>query len=168
MSNFQKKSENFEKSVARLQEALDEYDLNNSTTVRDGAFQRFEFSVDLAWKTTREYLLEQGFSELNSPKAVMREAYSYKIIYNEHEWIQILNDRNLTSHVYDEKTADEIFARICTSHMPALKDLSVYFCEKQKIPHSTANTARERKYANQVPPNKILHYMLIFVKLKGG
>lgn len=130
MSNFQKKVENFEKSVTRLQEALAEYDLNKSTTVRDGAIQRFEFSVELAWKTTREYLLDQGFADLNSPKTVMREAYSYKIIHNEHVWIQILNDRNLTSHVYDEKTADEIFARIRTSHMPTLKDLSAFFCEK--------------------------------------
>lgn len=130
MSNFLKKAENFEKSVSRLQEALEEYDLNKSTTVRDGAIQRFEFSVELAWKTTREYLIEQGFLDLNSPKTVMREAYSYKIIENEQAWIQVLNDRNLTSHVYDEKTADEIFARICSSHMPALKDLSAYFCEK--------------------------------------
>ncbi len=130
MSNFLKKAENFEKSVSRLQEALDEYDLNKSTTIRDGAIQRFEFSVELAWKTTREYLIEQGFLDLNSPKTVMREAYSYKIIQNEQAWIQILNDRNLTSHVYDEKTADEIFVRICSSHMPALKDLSAYFCEK--------------------------------------
>lgn len=129
MSNFQKKAENFEKSVSRLQEALEEYDLNKSTTVRDGAIQRFEFSVELAWKTAREYLLEQGFIDLNSPKTVMREAYSYKIINDERAWIQILNDRNLTSHVYDEKTADEIFVRICTSHMQALKELSEYFSE---------------------------------------
>ncbi len=130
MRNFLTKAENFEKSVTRLQEALAEYDLNKSSIVRDGAIQRFEFSVELAWKTTRAYLLEQGFAELNSPKTVMREAYSYKIIHDEQAWIQILNDRNLTSHVYDEKTADEIFVRICTSHMPALKDLSAYFCEK--------------------------------------
>ncbi|WP_312070430.1 nucleotidyltransferase substrate binding protein [Anaerotignum propionicum] len=130
MSNLQKKSDNFKKSVARLQEALEEYELNKSTTVRDGVIQRFEFCVELAWKTTREYLLEQGFLDLNSPKAVMREAYSYKIINNEQAWIQILNDRNLTSHVYDEKTADEIFLRICTSHLPSLRDLSIYLCEE--------------------------------------
>lgn len=130
MSNLQKKAENFKNSVARLQESLAEYEENKSTTVRDGAIQRFEFCVELAWKTTREFLLEQGFLDLNSPKSVMREAFAYKIINNEHSWIQILNDRNLTSHVYDEKTADEIFIRICTSHFPALKELSAYLWAK--------------------------------------
>ncbi len=39
--------------------------------------------MELAWKTTREYLLDQGFANLNSPKAVMREAYIYGILNNE-------------------------------------------------------------------------------------
>lgn len=130
MSKFEHKIENFKKSVERLEEALAEYNTTKSTTVRDGAIQRFEFCTELAWKTTREYLAEQGFLELNSPKTVMREAYSYKIINDQDTWIQILNDRNLTSHVYDEKTADEIFKRIGTSHILALKQLSKYLTEK--------------------------------------
>lgn len=130
MSNFEHRLENFKKSVERLEEALAEYTITKSTTVRDGAIHRFKLCTELAWKTTREYLAEQGFVELNSPKTVMREAYSYKIIDDQDTWIQILNDRNLTSHFYDEKTADEIFKRIGTSHILALKQLLEYLTDK--------------------------------------
>ena len=32
----------------------------------------------------------------------------------------MLNDRNLTSHVYDEGTAGEIFARIRANYVPGI------------------------------------------------
>lgn len=88
-----------------------------------GAIQRFEFCIELAWKTIREYLLDQGFSDLNSPKSVMREAYAYHVIDDEKLWISALGDRNLTSHVYDEKTADDIYLRICGSYIHIFKKL---------------------------------------------
>lgn len=123
MSNLETKISNFSKAVARLQDAIDEYGNTHSDAVRDGAIQRFEFCMELAWKTTREYLIEQGFAELNSPKAVMREAYANHIIDDQELWISALNDRNLTSHVYDEKTSDEVFSRICSVYVPLLKNL---------------------------------------------
>lgn len=127
MSNFKTKSENLSRAVERLQESIDEYNTTQSDSVRDGAIQRFEFCIELAWKTAREYLLDEGFSNLNSPKAVMREAYAYHIIDDDELWINALNDRNLTSHVYDENTADEIFDNIRNSYIKILKKLSDFF-----------------------------------------
>lgn len=130
MSDFNKKSANLERAVQRLQETIKEYEETHSDSVRDGGIQRFEFCMELAWKTTREYLLDQGFIDINSPKAVMREAYAYGILNDEAIWIKALNDRNLTSHVYDEKTANEIFSRIQNDYVSILKDLSLFFIEK--------------------------------------
>ena len=127
MSNLETKIANFSKAVIRLQDTIDEYEKTHSDTVRDGAIQRFELFIGLAWKTTREYLIEQGFAELNSPKAVMREAYVSHIIDSQELWISALNDRNLTSHVYDEKTSNEVFSRICGSYVPLLKKLDELF-----------------------------------------
>ena len=80
--------------------------------MRDGVIQRFEFCTELTWKTLREYLLDQGYTEINSPKSVMRQAYADRLINDEQSWIGLLNDRNLTSHLYDEDTAVEIYNRI--------------------------------------------------------
>ena len=79
---------------------------------RSGVIQRFEFTCELAWKTTREFLLDQGFTELNSPKATMRKAFSYGLIDDEQAWIALLNARNQTSHIYDDATAQEIYSQI--------------------------------------------------------
>ena len=117
------KRDNFVNAAHRLAEAVTDYQNIRNDTVRDGMIQRFEFTCELSWKTTREFLLDQGYSEINSPKAVMREAYSYGLIKDDQEWIHLLNDRNLTAHLYDEKAAAEIYHRIVSHHVGCFSQL---------------------------------------------
>ena len=49
MSDFQTKADNYKKAVNRLEESIKEYDETHSDSVRDGAIQRFEFCIELAW-----------------------------------------------------------------------------------------------------------------------
>lgn len=123
MERLSNKFENFYKAFQRLKESVVEYEQTHSDTVRDGVIQRFEFTCELAWKTTREYLLEQGFVDINSPKATMKEAFSCNLIDNDAAWNTLLADRNLTSHVYDELTAAQIYERIVTQHIPSFEML---------------------------------------------
>jgi len=124
MERLSNKLHNFKSAVERLGEALIELENSSSSVVRDGVIQRFEFTTELAWKATREYLLDQGFVEVNSPKSVMKEAFSYGLIKNDEIWVQILNDRNLTSRIYKEDISIEICNRIIATHFNELKSLS--------------------------------------------
>lgn len=117
MDRLHEKYEQFESAVSRLREALEDHRSTPLSSVRDGVIQRFEFCAELAWKTMREYLLDQGYTEINSPKAVIRQAFAYGMIEDADGWVRLMNDRNLTSHVYDEKTAEEIFRRIETVYL---------------------------------------------------
>lgn len=117
MDRLHEKYEQFEAAVSRLREALEDYRSTPLSSVRDGVIQRFEFCAELAWKTMREYLLDQGYTEINSPKAVIRQAFAYGMIEDADGWVRLMNDRSLTSHVYDEKTAEEIFRRIETVYL---------------------------------------------------
>ncbi len=126
------KRENYGKAVLSLKKAIEEYQKAPYDTMRDGVIQRFEFTAELAWKACREYLKEIGYAEINGPKPVMREAFSYGIIENEETWLRILTDRNLTSHVYSDDTANEIFSRISTRYIYEFEALSEYFLEKNK------------------------------------
>ncbi|MHC1724276.1 MAG: HI0074 family nucleotidyltransferase substrate-binding subunit [Aminipila sp.] len=112
MNKLEEKQDKLMLAVSRLKESLLEYEQHNSDTVRDGVIQRFEFCTELVWKTLREYLLDQGYTEINSPKSVMRTSYEDGVIKEEAAWISLLNDRNSTSHIYDEQTAIDIFKRI--------------------------------------------------------
>ena len=74
----------------------------------------------------REYLLDQGYTELNSPKATVRQAFAYGMLRDEAGWLNLLNDRNLTSHVYDEKTAESIFERIESVYLALFDEVIEY------------------------------------------
>ena len=125
MSKREEKYEKFISAVSRLEEAISDYEQVKLDSVRDGAIQRFEFCTELAWKTVREYLIEQGYADINSPKAVMKTAFSDGLLDSEQGWLDILESRNITSHVYDEKTAEEIFDSIKNTYINLFKDLIV-------------------------------------------
>ena len=124
MDKFAIKRENFQSAVLRLKEGLAGYHgAADRRLARDGIIQRFEFTCELAWKTTREWLLDQGYVSLNSPKAVMRQAFADGLVSDSDGWIALLNDRNMTSHIYDENTADQIFQRIQTCYLALFEEL---------------------------------------------
>lgn len=124
MGKLKAKLNNFRSALQRLKEAV--YELEKSITndiVRDGVIQRFEFTYELAWKTTKEYLEDLGIVDTNSPKAVIKEAFAQKLILNEDIWLLMLRDRNMTSHVYKEEMAQEIADRIRKSYVKEFEDL---------------------------------------------
>ncbi len=124
MDKFQTKFNNFQNALAALKEAVSDFDKTALLSVRDGVIQRFEFTAELAWKTVREYLIDEGIAEINTPKSVMKAAFAANLIDDENGWIGILNDRNTTSHIYDEEKADRIFERIRNKHIALFTKLS--------------------------------------------
>ena len=123
MDKFTEKLSKFSDTIKRLEEALKEYDKYQITSSRDGVIQRFEFCTELAWKSTREYLLAQGYVDINSPKSVMKQAYADNLIDDDQAWLALLYARNLTSHIYDENTANDIFDDIKNKYLTLLKQL---------------------------------------------
>jgi nucleotidyltransferase substrate binding protein (TIGR01987 family) len=85
----------------------------------DATIQRFEFTIELFWKLLKGILESKGV-EVQFPKDVLQKAYEGHLIDHEQEWLQMVRDRNLTSHTYDEKLADAIYLRI-QSHLPILR-----------------------------------------------
>ena len=124
MDKFQTKLNNFQKALTALKEAVSDFDKTTLLSVRDGVIQRFEFTAEIAWKTVREYLIDEGIAEINTPKSVMKAAFAANLIDDENGWIGILSDRNATSHIYDEDEADKIFERIRSNHIALFTKLS--------------------------------------------
>lgn len=128
MDKFKEKLEKYQRAVLRLGEIIQKYDECKMEELKDGVIQRFSFCSELAWKTTREYLLDQGFLDINSPKSVMCCAYEAGLISNEAAWIALLKARNLTSHIYDEETANAVFEQIRADFLPLFRDLEEKLC----------------------------------------
>jgi nucleotidyltransferase substrate binding protein (TIGR01987 family) len=110
----------FEKALLTLQEALVELSkvskkdqLSQYRMIRDALVQRFEFSVELAWKTAAKSL----GSSSTAPKPVIREMAQNSFISDVQKWFDFIEGRNKTSHAYDEDIADAI-VKIAQSFYP--------------------------------------------------
>ena len=97
-------------ALARLEGALAQ---PVNEFVRDSAIQRFEFTFELFWKSLKGYAEESGV-EAYSPRDSLRTAFQLGVIQENSDWFQMLQDRNLTSHTYNEVTAETIY-----SHLPS-------------------------------------------------
>ena len=98
-----------QRALQRLSEALAS---QNKDIVIDAAIQRFEFSYELFWKWLKKLLFMREGIEAQSPKQVLQNAYMLGWISDEDLWLKMLQDRNLTSHTYQEKLAIEIFQHL--------------------------------------------------------
>ncbi len=88
--------------------------VNPTAIERDAAIQRFEYSFEAIWKTVKRYLDVVEGVEVASPKSVIRASMDNGLLNDRQVRAALLmaDDRNLTSHTYNEALADEIFSRI--------------------------------------------------------
>ena len=106
-------------TVARLQEAVAQPE---TAILRDAVIQRFEFSFELVWKGLKLYLERQGH-ECGGPRPTLKKASAEGLITTPEEadvWLQMLDDRNLTSQAYDEALATRIYQHVVRDYSTLL------------------------------------------------
>lgn len=104
---------NYSKALVRLKDAValgKERPL--SDLEKQGLIQVFEFTHELAWKTLKDLLENRGNSEIYGSKDASRMAFQLGLIKNGEAWMDMIKSRNLTSHTYDEKTAEKIVSAV--------------------------------------------------------
>ena len=106
----------FSKTVRRLEEALNQ---EKNEFIRDSVIQRFEFCIELAWKTSRKVM---GTST-SAPKQVIREMAQNALIDDVDIWLKSIDQRNLSSHTYNEDLAEKVYSFVIT-FLPYLKNLN--------------------------------------------
>ena len=112
----------FEKGIERVQKtSVDELD----ELLRDGAIQRFEYTMDLAWKFLQRYLkseLQVDDSTIRSKKDLFRESARLQLIDDAERWMAHYEARNATSHDYDPEKAAAVLAQ-AVKFLPDVKKL---------------------------------------------
>jgi nucleotidyltransferase substrate binding protein (TIGR01987 family) len=119
----------------RLFEKLNDYKrasarLNEATKLQieddiiyDGVIQRFVFTFELSWKLMKMFLEYTGITEMKSPRTTIREAFTYGLIEDGEQWIDMMVDRNKTSHLYDEEEAKLIYEKVKSNYSHLLSNL---------------------------------------------
>jgi nucleotidyltransferase substrate binding protein (TIGR01987 family) len=98
----------FEKAVKRLEEVLK---LKKTEIIRDSAIKRFELCFDLAWKSIKNYSKIHGM-ECYSPRECFKNAFQLKLIEHDERWLKMIDDRNLTAHLYKESQAEKVYKKL--------------------------------------------------------
>lgn len=109
-ARLNEKLSDFKRASARLNEAT-KIQIDDDI-VYDGVIQRFEFTFELSWKITKMFLEYTGITEIKSPRTTIREAFAYGLIEDGEQWIDMMVDRNKTSHLYDEEEAKLIYEKV--------------------------------------------------------
>lgn len=124
MKRLKERYEDYTKALNRLKEALLE---EPTDIVVDGTLQRYKFTFELAWKTIKDYLEYNGYSDnIASPRAIIQLAYQAKVINNGDTWINMMLDRNALSHLYDEEKSREIYENVKNIYLNELNELKEF------------------------------------------
>lgn len=121
-NRWRQRFEDYENALARLTEVLGKKHFEELE--KDGVIQRFEFTFELAWKTLKDYLEDQGILDVSTPKKVLRKAFQANLFEDDQIWLAMQEDRNLLSHVYKQSTSDRIFLCIINVYIKVLQDLA--------------------------------------------
>lgn len=120
---FAQRKAELQNAVKRLQEAAAQPE---SDLVRDAVIQRFEFTFELVWKSLKLYLERQGL-DCGGPRSTLKKAFAEGLINSPEEadgWLRVLEDRNLTSHAYDEALATRIYQHVAHEYAALLAQMA--------------------------------------------
>ena len=118
---------NYRKALVKFNQAVDiisnkmEWGEEIDDLLEEGLIQRFEYTHELAWKVMKDYAQYQGYTNIQGSRDAFRKAFEMEIIENE-AWMESINDRNLTSHNYDDETVAEILESIIDTYAPLFND----------------------------------------------
>lgn len=90
---------------------------------RDSLVKRFEFTFEMGWKLMMSYEKEEGIAQILGSRDVVRHAVSLTLIDNGEAWMDMIDARNQTAHLYDEEAVADVVDDIVHTFFPLLVEL---------------------------------------------
>ena len=105
--------ENFLKAFKQLESAVKLAKKRKLSDLEEqGLIQAFEYTHELAWNVLKDFLQARGSKEIFGSKDAVREAFKVDLINDGEVWMEMIEDRNQTSHTYNQDTSEKIFQAI--------------------------------------------------------
>ena len=111
LNSLTKSIDALERSV-NTASSLDTSDDDLRETVRAGVIQNFEVAYEQCWKMMKRWLEENiGSTYVDgvTRRELFRLAAENRLITDVDQWMDYHNERNQTSHTYNEETAQSVF-----------------------------------------------------------
>lgn len=115
----------YREALLKLDEALQIPVQSKDDIVIDGSIQRFEFTFEMCWKTLKRFLEHKGISA-KTPRDVLKQAFKLGWLGEDDTlWVQMIDDRNQTSHTYNRDTAEKVYSNL-KSYLSLFKTVEAF------------------------------------------
>ncbi len=123
---WEQRYSNFKKAINKLGDVANNRSVESlSELEKEGLIQRFEYTFELAWKTLQDLLAYKGYVDIKGPKPVLEQSLKDGYLQDESGWRKMKTSRELTSHTYNNDTAQGIASDIVTVYYPLLHALNI-------------------------------------------
>ena len=119
MKRLEQVREDFEKALKALEESVVEAE---SDLEIDGVIQRYEFTYELLWKLLKLYLEREGILA-KTPRECFKEAFRLGLLMNEEQSLKMIDDRNMSVHLYDRVLSREVYQRIKLHYIKIFREI---------------------------------------------
>jgi len=121
---WQQRFANYKRALIQLKNAVElSKQRPLSLLENQGVIHAFEFTHELAWNVLKDYLEDQGYQNIKGSKDTTREAFKVELIADGEQWMAMIQSRNLSSHTYDEQTAEQLVTAIIQGYFPLFEVL---------------------------------------------
>ncbi len=119
---------NYQKALSELREAIQISRTRElSKLEKQGLIQGFEYTHELAWTLMKDYIEYQGPAEVKGSRDATREAFKRGLITDGTQWMDMIRGRNLTSHTYNQSSANQLAQTIIDHFYPLFEELNRTF-----------------------------------------
>ena len=127
---WKQRFDNYCKALTQLTEFIEKGELNKFE--KQGFIQSFEYTYELAWRVMKDYAEYQANVEIGRSRDAIRYAFNNGLISDGASWLEMVKDRILSVHTYDETTADNIVNKIYQIHYGLFLQFKQKMLEKWK------------------------------------
>ena len=118
--------DNYKIALENLSEAVElSKQKELSKLEKQGIIQAFELVYELSWNSIKDFYQSQGETSIQGSRDTFRMAFNRGLISDGEIFMRIIKSRQLTSHTYNEETADEIYYDIVHQYYEAFEQLKI-------------------------------------------
>jgi nucleotidyltransferase substrate binding protein (TIGR01987 family) len=129
---WKQRFDNLNRALAQLQSALEAHQaMPENELILIALIKAYEFSFELSWKTLKDLLAWNGV-DARLPREVLKQAFATGLIDEGQIWIDMLEQRNLMAHTYDQARALQAAELITSHYWPQLQRLQKALEERRE------------------------------------
>jgi len=117
--------DSYKKALAALERSVEAAKSRSLNELEEqGLIQGFEFTFELSWKLLKDYLESKGFKDFHGSKDTFKLAFQEGLISDGELWMEMIENRNRSSHTYDLNIAKQIISAVISKYFSKFKELS--------------------------------------------